>query len=223
MLEPDAAIAELHEAMPDEALMRAFADGDSRAFDVLYGRHEGALYRFVRRLLGVRLAAEVDEVFQETWFRIVAARESFAPQGARWRTWAFTIAHNLAMDRLRVSGREVVLAHGDDDEEGGDGAEALRAFRRARSAGHGAEAAHPSAEELAFWRAAGRRLLACLDELPDDQRAAFLLRNEEGVAVEDIAQMQEVEFETVRSRLRYGLKKLRACMATYLEALGPRA
>jgi RNA polymerase sigma factor (sigma-70 family) len=221
MLEPDAAIAELHEAMPDEALMRAFAEGDSRAFDVLYGRHEGALYRFVRRLLGVRHSADVDEVFQETWFRIVSARESFSPQGARWRTWAFTIAHNLAMDRLRVSGREIVLTH--DDEDGGDDADALRAYQRARSAGHVEDAAHASSEELAFWRAAGRRLLACLDELPDDQRAAFLLRNEEGMAVEDIAQAQEVEFEAVRSRLRYGLKKLRACMASYLDAFGARA
>jgi len=224
MLEPDAAIAALHEAMPDDQLMLAYADGDGAAFDVLYGRHEGALYRFVRRLLGVRLSAEVDEVFQETWLRIVAARESFSPQGATWRTWAFTIAHNLAMDRLRVTGREVAFyAH---DEEG-DGADAVRMFHHRVQAGGGGAAmldtAAPSAEEVAFWRAAGRRLLACLDELPHEQRAAFLLHNEAGFTVEAMAQTLEINFETVRSRLRYGLKKLRTCMERYLQALERRA
>src|SRR6478752_1715099 len=104
-----------HRDLPDEDLMLAYAQGDHAAFDVLYARHEAALYRFVRRLLGSALAAQADEVFQEAWLRIVTARASFRPQGAAWRTWAFTIAHNLAMDRLRVSGREVV-PDGPDDE-----------------------------------------------------------------------------------------------------------
>ncbi|SFM73451.1 sigma-70 family RNA polymerase sigma factor [Variovorax sp. OV329] len=223
MLEPDAAIAALHEAMPDDQLMLAYADGDSAAFDVLYARHEGSLYRFVRRLLGARLGAEVDEVFQETWFRVVSARESFSPQGATWRTWVFTIAHNLAMDRLRVSGREVAFYAHDED---GDGAEAMRLFHhRLKAFGDGGadEHAAPSAEEVAFWRAAGRRLLACLDELPHEQRAAFLLHNEEGFGVEAMAKTLEINFETVRSRLRYGLKKLRGCMERYLQVLERRA
>ena len=94
-----------HRDRPDEELMLAYARGDAAAFDLLYARHEAGLYRFVRRLLGGPLAAQADEVFQDAWLRIVAARASFRPQGAAWRTWAFTIAHNLAMDRLRVSGR----------------------------------------------------------------------------------------------------------------------
>ena len=80
--------------LPDEDLMLAYAAGDAAAFDVLYARHEAGLYRFVRRLLGAPLSAQADEVFQDTWMRIVAVRASFVPQGAAWRTWAFTIAHN---------------------------------------------------------------------------------------------------------------------------------
>lgn len=203
--------------MPDDQLMLAYAQGDAAAFDVLYARHEGGLFRFVKRLLGARLAAQADEVFQDTWVRIISARESFSPQGATWRTWAFTIAHNLAMDRLRVSGREVPLdAHPDDDS---DPVPTLdRGVRGAVDA-----AAHPSAEELAFWRAAGRRLLACLDELPPEQRAAFLLHHEDGLTVEALAASLEIGFETVRSRLRYGLQKLRACMERYLSVLEQRA
>lgn len=197
------------DAMPDEALMRAYAGGDAAAFDVLYARHEGALFRFVRRLLGAALAAQADEVFQDTWLRIIAARASFVPQGASWRTWAFTVAHNAAMDRLRVSGREVgagmlATVEGDDSLDWLQGA---------------LDRAHPSAEDQAFWRAAGRQLLHCLDQLPAPQRAAFLLHHEDGASVEDLAARLGLGFETAKSRLRYALQKLRGCMGRYLEAL----
>jgi len=215
---PSTKAATEREAMPDDQLMLAYARGDGAAFDVLYARHEGGLFRFVKRLLGARLASQADEVFQDTWVRIISARDSFSPQGAAWRTWAFTIAHNLAMDRLRVSGREVALdAHPDD---GDDAVPTLD--RGVRGAALDA-AAHPSAEELAFWRAAGRRLLACLDELPADQRAAFLLHHEDGLTVEALAASLGIGFETVRSRLRYGLQKLRGCMERYLSVLEQRA
>lgn len=207
------AVDAVRQALADDQLMLAYVAGDTAAFDLLYARHEGALLRFVRRLLGPRLAAQADEVFQDTWLRIVSARASFSPQGASWRTWAFTIAHNLAMDRLRVSGREVTLdAHEDDDDAS---LPLLRAVAEAT--------AQPSAEDLAFWRAAGRRLLACLDELPADQRAAFLLQHEEGLSVDALAAQLGLGFETAKSRLRYALQKLRPCMARYLSVLEARA
>ena len=194
--------------LPDEDLMLAYARGDAAAFDVLYARHESALYRFVRRLLGAALSAQVDEVFQDAWLRIVAARAAFLPQGAAWRTWAFTIAHNAAMDRLRVAGREVSVDASDDDEP----LDWLMA-RLDRVA--------PSSEDQAFWRAAGARMLDCLEALPAAQRAAFLLHHEDGASVEDLAQRLALPFETAKSRLRYALRKLRGCMAEYLVDLEP--
>ncbi|HVZ45543.1 MAG TPA: sigma-70 family RNA polymerase sigma factor [Ramlibacter sp.] len=197
--------------MPDEDLMQAYARGDVAAFDALYARHEGALFRFVRRVLGASFAAQADEVFQDTWLRIVAARESFAPQGASWRTWAFTIAHNLAIDRLRTRGREMPLVAADDD---GDPLDWLQ---------EALDASHPSSEDEAFWRAAGRQLLHCLEELPEPQRAAFLLHHEDGASVEDMARALGLPFETAKSRLRYALQKLRGCMKHYLGAIGSPA
>jgi RNA polymerase sigma factor (sigma-70 family) len=195
--------------LPDEDLMRAFARNDAAAFDVLYARHEAALYRFVRRLLGTALAAQADEVFQDTWLRIVAARSSFQPQaGASWRTWAFTIAYNAAMDRLRRAGREVAVA---SEEDGDEPLDWLMAQQGELS---------PSSEDTAFWRAAGARLLHCLEALPAAQRAAFLLHHEDGASVEDLAQRLSLPFETAKSRLRYALNKLRGCMGQYLDALG---
>lgn len=195
--------------LPDETLMLAYARGDASAFDLLYARHEAGLYRFVRRLLGASLAAQADEVFQDAWLRIVAARASFQPQGAAWRTWAFTIAHNAAMDRLRVAGREVSVDRDDDGEDPLD-------WLLAR-----ADQLAPSSEDLAYWRAAGAQLLHCLEALPQAQRAAFLLHHEDGASVEDLARRLSLPFETAKSRLRYALKKLRGCMGDYLAALEP--
>jgi RNA polymerase sigma-70 factor (ECF subfamily) len=198
-----------HREMPDEDLMLAYARGDIAAFDALYARHEAGLFRFVRRLLGAGFAAQADEVFQDTWLRIVKARDSFSPQGAAWRTWAFTIAHNLAMDRLRISGREVSI---ETEGEEGDAPDWLMAAL---------DQVHPSSEDMAYWRAAGAQLLHCLDELPEAQRAAFLLHHEDGASVEDLAQRLGLPFETAKSRLRYALQKLRGCMKHYLQAWEP--
>ena len=78
---------------------------------------------------------------------------------------------------------------------------------------------HPSAENQAFWRAAGRQLLDCLEALPAPQRAAFLLHHEDGVAVDELARQLGLPFETAKSRLRYALQKLRGCMGPYLQAV----
>ncbi len=201
------------DARSDEQLMLAYAAGELAAFNLLYGRHEAGLLRFVRRLLGSALAGtHGDEVFQDTWLRVVNARASFQPGGASFKTWAYTIAHNAAMDRLRVKGREVSVdaLGGDGEEDAGDPLDWLCPA---------VDMAHPSSEDLAFWRAAGQQLLRCLDQLPDAQRAAFLLHHEDGASVEELAQRLNLGFETVKSRLRYGLAKLRGCMGHYLSVL----
>lgn len=200
--------------MPDEDLMHAYVQGEVAAFEVLYQRHHGALYRFVRRLLGQGLAAQADEVFQDCWLRIVQARDSFASdRGARWKTWAFTIAHNLAMDRLRGSGREVSLEPLHSDDADSPPLEALAQ----------AQVATAALDDTVFWRAAGTQLLQCLDQLPVVQRAAFLLHHEQGASLEQVAAALNLGFETAKSRLRYALSKLRLCMSAYLgEISGPR-
>lgn len=209
----------------DDALMRAFAQGDARAFERLYARHHAALYRFVRRLLGAAAAAQVDEVFQDAWLRVVHARARWSPQGATFRTWLFTLAHHRAIDVLRRSGRERSLDAGNDDDERepwqpADDAQAWRDWPGAPSPA--ATGAPGGTEDQVFWRAAGQRLLDCLDTLPAVQRSAFLLHHEDGLAVDDLARALEVGFETAKSRLRYAMSKLRTCMGAFLPAEGVR-
>src|SRR4051812_5734129 len=83
---------------PDEELMLAYGGGDARAFDVLYGRHRGALYRFVLR--GVKQRAVAEELYQEIWIRVIEARHGYSAT-ARFTTWLYTIAHNRLVDHWR--------------------------------------------------------------------------------------------------------------------------
>lgn len=193
----------------DDSLMAAYAAGDAAAFEALYGRHQAGLYRFIRRLLGPALAAQTDEVFQDTWLRVVHARARWEPQGASFRTWLFTLAHHRVIDLWRRSGREVSLAA---DEDGGpwepDG-EAWQQWPAPASD-------QPHGEDLAFWRRAGERLLQCLDELPLPQRSTFLLHHDDGLPLAEVAAALDVGFETAKTRLRYAMSKLRTCMGAYL-------
>jgi RNA polymerase sigma-70 factor (ECF subfamily) len=200
----------------DDALMAAYAGGDAGAFEILYRRHQAGLYRFVRRLLGTALAAQADEVFQDTWLRVVQSRTRWEPQGATFRTWLYTLAHHRVIDLLRRSGREVAIDAFEDEEDGHawepePGAAWQHWPAPAGAALHG--------EELAFWRRAGERLLQCLEQLPLPQRSAFLLHHDDGLALDEVARALEVGFETAKTRLRYAMSKLRACMGAYLAPL----
>jgi RNA polymerase sigma-70 factor (ECF subfamily) len=195
----------------DDELMRAFAAGDAAAFDMLYQRHQAALYRFVRRLLGSRAALQVDEVFQDTWLRAIEARAKWQPQGATFRTWLFTLAHNRAIDCLRKTGREVSLDAGQAEDD-------TPPFEPDTTAWQAWPA--PAAEDILFWRAAGQKLLVCLEGLSPAQRAAFLLHHEDGLSVDELARALETGFETAKTRLRYAMSKLRLCMGAYLGPAG---
>jgi RNA polymerase sigma-70 factor (ECF subfamily) len=198
----------------DDALMKAYAAGDARAFERLYARHQAALYRFVRRLLGNAALGQVDEVFQDTWLRVVHARERWAPQGAAFRTWLFTLAHHRAIDVLRRSGREVAL-----DAFDGEGDEPWQPEAAAWQHWPPPASATLQSEDLAFWRRAGERLLDCLEQLPIAQRSAFLLHHDDGLSLDEVARALEVGFETAKTRLRYAMSKLRTCMGAYLAPL----
>jgi RNA polymerase sigma factor (sigma-70 family) len=199
----------------DDTLMAAYARGDAAAFEVLYRRHQAGLYRFVRRLLGSKLAAQADEVFQDTWMRVVQARTRWQPQGASFRTWLFTLAHHRAIDLLRKSGREVEL-----DAFEGEGGEPWQPDTDAWQHWPPPSSAVSASEDVAFWRRAGERLLNCLEQLPLPQRSAFLLHHDDGLALDEVAKALEVGFETAKTRLRYAMSKLRTCMGAYLAPQG---
>jgi RNA polymerase sigma factor (sigma-70 family) len=171
---------------PDEELMLAYRGGDAGAFDALYRRHRGALYRFVLRAIKQRPAAE--ELFQEVWIRVIEARSRYAPQ-ARFTTWLYTIAHNLLVDHWRKKGLKVV-----DLDQIPEVASADNPARQAEAR-----------ESLA-------RFLHALESLPAAQREAFLLHEEAGFTVAQIAAATGSNEEAAKSRLRYAMAKLKAAV-----------
>lgn len=198
----------MSDVFADEDLMRQFCAGEAHAFQLLYARHEKPLYRYVRRLLGMALVAQADEVFQDTWMKLVDARDSWqARDNASFKTWLYTLAHHRAIDVLRKGGREVSADEGWMDDD----AQAPWQLWPA------AIAEQP--EQQAFWRKAGQKLLNCLDGLPELQRATFLLHHDDGLSLDEITQVVNAEFETVKSRLRYAISKLRACMGAHLQPI----
>lgn len=198
----------MDDGLTDEALMRKFCAGEAHVFALLYARHEKPLYRYVRRLLGSSERLQVDDVFQDTWMKLVDARDKWqARDSATFKTWLYTLAHNRAIDVLRKSGREISA---DSGWESGD-EQAPWQLWPASSA--------EQPEQQAFWRQAGQQLLDCLEGLPALQRAAFLLHHGDGLSLDEITQVINAEFETVKSRLRYALSKLRACMGAHIKPM----
>ena len=197
----------MSDVFADEELMRQFCAGKAHAFGLLYARHEKPLYRYLRRLLGSAEATQAEDVFQDTWMKLVDAKDSWqARDNASFKTWLYTLAHHRAVDILRKSGREISADEGWEDD-------AETAWQQWPAA----TAEQP--EQKAFWNKAGQQLLHCLDGLPALQRAAFLLHHEDGLSLEEMTQVLNAEFETVKSRLRYALSKLRTCMGAHLQPL----
>lgn len=191
-----------HPVMPanadatDETLMLGYRDGDAGAFDVLYGRHKGGIYRYLLRQC--RNAALADELFQDVWMNLIRARAGYTVQ-AKFSTYLYRIAHNRLMDHFRRNDAGGVSL---DDEA---------------AAGIGEPVAPRSVEPEAGAdaRQQAARLLALLDELPEEQREAFVLQQEGGLSIEEIAATTGVKRETAKSRLRYALAKLRQGMQAW--------
>jgi RNA polymerase sigma-70 factor (ECF subfamily) len=181
------------DADPDGELMQRFAAGDLAAFEQLYARHRGGLMRFLQRGLGRRELAE--ECFQEVWSRVISARERYRPE-ARFATWLYQIANNLLIDQYRRQRPEVAT-----DE--------LPEAPPVDSINPVAPAAALSPEDTLGAFEESRRLQQALAELPDEQRIAVQLRLEQELSLEEIGRITGVGRETVKSRLRYALDKLK--------------
>lgn len=176
----------------DEHLMLAYQRGETRAFEILLTRHEKGVYRFAVRMLGDR--AQAEEVAQESFLRVIQSASRYRAS-ACFRNYLYRIARNLCVDLLR---------------------------RRPRGEGRptSAETGHPEASEgipdrnpgpenhvgAEQLRSAIRRAIA---SLPPDQREAFLLKEVRDMKLQDVATITGANLNTVKSRLRYALIRLR--------------
>lgn len=189
----------------DEALMLAYKGGDVAAFEILVRRHERPVYNFILRSTGRKDTAE--ELLQEVFLRIVRSAPKYE-QSAKFTTWAYTIARNLCIDRARKyrNRREYSL----NNPVGGADAAGGASFQDQLVDEAGSAA--PVEYERKIFLA---RLREALDELPEDQREVFVMREVSGLKFREIAEILECPVPTVKSRMRYALEALRGHMAAY--------
>jgi len=174
----------------DRDLMLRYRNGDGAAFQQLYERHKGPLYRyFLRQTPDQQTAADL---FQEAWTKIIAARRRYEPS-ARFNTYMYQVAHNCLVDHWRKLGRTPAAdaALRDDPEQTRGTANTEAAVEQAQRT---------------------ERFGPALESLPEAQRSAFLLHEEGGLTLAEIAFVTGAPEETVKSRLRYALKRLRAVL-----------
>ncbi|MGB0865940.1 MAG: RNA polymerase sigma factor [Granulosicoccaceae bacterium] len=166
----------------DDELIIAYGGGTAEAFDALYARYSQRVYRYCFRALGFDESVAAD-VSQEVWMRVVRSAKSYRGKGAFDR-WLFSLAHHCIIDRYRKHSPVSELVETDTV--------ALDDF----------VARFEDCDNLED----------ALLKLPLAQRSALLLHYTEGYSLAEIANLECTSTETVKSRVRYGLKKLRHWM-----------
>jgi RNA polymerase sigma-70 factor (ECF subfamily) len=179
----------MDEALDDTALMLQYKEGDVRAFETLYRRHNDSLYRYLLRMCMNRDSAE--DIYQDVWRKIIDSRMRYRPT-AKFATFLYRVARNCFIDHTRRNKRYSMADPGCTDEIACT-----------------ADAPDLATEKILL----RRRLDEALTELPDEQRDAFLLHEEAGLGLESIAAVCGVSRETVKSRLRYANNKLRHALS----------
>jgi RNA polymerase sigma-70 factor (ECF subfamily) len=172
--------AEVYQSDPDVVLMLAFRDGDEAAFDQLFHRWGGPLLRYMERMVGD--AATAEELVQEAFFRVHKAKERYEPK-ARFSTWLYRIATNLALNELKRPRRR----HYHEEEE-----------NSVLVSGGATSEAQIDTQKM------GRAVEAMMDKLPERQRMALWLSAAEGHSYAEVAQILETTEKSVKALVHRG-------------------
>lgn len=186
----------------DEALMIRYQQGEVRAFEILLERHRRPVFNFILRFVGSRELAE--DLLQDTFLRVIRGAANYK-QKAKFTTWLYTIARNLCVDQSR---RKKHRRHASLDQpmsksdEGGTLLDVI-----------------PGNEMLSDRKAVSHQLHQtihrAINSLPDEQREVFLMREFLNMPFKQIAEIVEMPENTVKSRMRYALEKLRLELDEY--------
>ena len=187
----------------DEQLMAEYADGDLTAFKKLYERYETPVYRFAYN--GSRNEADARELFQDVWLRVVKARNSFSPQRS-FKAWLFTIARNRLTDSYRQQASRAHITVSDEDLHS-DLHFTTSPGQQSENEGWGVPSLTP--EQISSASQRSDTLQSALQKLPAHQREVVMLKHIAGMDLKEIAAVQSEGVETVKSRLRYAMVKLR--------------
>ncbi len=180
---------------PDRRLVDEARRGDDRALAELYERHRRPLFGFLCRMLR---RPEAEEVLQEVWIKVMESIERYEPGGAGFRSWLYKVAANAARDRIR---REKLRSGPSLDaplgEEGGEAA-----IDRLVDSGAGPD----RKTEGSLFR---DELERAMEALTPRQRAAVLLKHQQGFHYREIAEMLQMAEGTAKTTVHRGVATLR--------------
>ena len=180
--------------LPDEVLLTAYREGDSGAFEALLGRYRGPIFNFLLR--SVRDRGRAEELYQDVWMKVIERCDEFRGD-AKFSTWLYTIARNLSIDHQR---KMKFRGHASLDAS---------EPRSGQAIGERVSNFGPSTEQLAIGGVVRERIARAVEALPEEQREVFLLRQLQGLAFREISEVVGVPANTVKSRMRYALERLR--------------
>lgn len=187
--------------------MQHYANGDFDAFEALYGRHKGRLYRYLhRQLIDTSL---VDDLFQEVWGKVVSSASGYQAS-AKFNTWLYTIARNKVIDHIRhvrVVGRVMETANEHDGCQ----------FDEMPQQTVGANSLHTEPESRLEQSHQASAIEHCMQKLPKHHLDCFLLREEAGLSGQQIADIVQSNLEATKSRLRSAYKLLRQCLTLKMD------
>ena len=183
----------------DEQLMEAYRDGNLKAFDMLYNRFKNNLFRYVYRQIGNEAIAE--EIFQDSWAAVIKHRKNYTVK-SKFKTYLFHIAHNKLIDyyRSKDHAKQDVVSYDDNDDALYDQAQ------------YDDRAVKKDIIDNIDTLLKHQQLIRLIGKLPREQRDAFLMHEESGMTLVEIANVMDVSRDTIKSRLRYALQKLRLDM-----------
>lgn len=187
----------------DELLLRRACKGDVQAFEELMQSHESRIYAIALRMMGNREDAQ--DCAQEAMVRIYRAMGSFKGQSAL-ATWIYRITMNTCLDELRrrkarkVTSLDSLVDNGWSPTDTGD-----------------------TSEEYGLRVEKQNALNRAIQSLPDDMRAAIILRDVKGYSYDEIASILGANVGTIKSRISRGREKLREILSKQSELFGRTA
>jgi RNA polymerase sigma-70 factor (ECF subfamily) len=189
--------------LSDEELLRRFNEGDADAFERLVRRYERPLYNFILR--SVHRRERADELLQDVFMKLLSRANEFKGN-SKFSTWLYTIARNLCIDDSR---KMVFRRHKSLDAPSRPDDDSAPSLLE-RTAG-----SEPGVDRQTIAKDLKQRIASAVEELPEEQREVFLMRQVQGMSFKDIADVIGVPENTVKSRMRYALERLQRALEEY--------
>ena len=181
-----------------ELIARYIESGDEQALQLLVSRHLRSVYNFAYSMVGSK--GEADDVTQEAFVKIWKNLKKFNGDKS-FRTWAFSITRNTAIDYLRK--RKAIPFSHFDDENGGQFAEAIK----------DEEAIADELFDLAYQE---KEVAKAIDELPKIYREIISLKLSEDITFEEMSEIMGESVNTIKSRHRRGVLLLKKSLESYM-------